>query len=73
MLLVVNLLLNRILKLFKLLKKILANYIIKSIIYFRVITNNYANNLYNIIIIKNRKKGILLMLIIIAFYYIKSK
>ena len=71
--LVVDLLLSRTLGLFKLLGKVLANYIIKSIVYSRVIANNYTNILYNIIIIKNRKKGILLMLATIAFYYIKSK
>jgi len=69
----VNLLLSRTLGLFKLLEKILANYIIKSIVYSRVIANNYANNLYNIIIVKNRKESVLLILAIIAFYYIKSK
>jgi len=73
MFLVVDLLLSRILRLFKLLKKVLANYTTKSIICSRVIANNYTNVLYNIIIIKNRKKGIPLMLTIIAFYYIKSK
>jgi len=68
-----DLLLSRTLGLFKLLGKVLANYIIKSIIYSRVIPNNYANVLYNIIIIKNRKKSVPLILATIAFYSIKSK
>ena len=68
-----DLLLSRTLGLFKLLKKVLANYIIKSIICSRVITNNCANILYNIVIFKNRKESILLMLAIMAFYCIKSK
>ena len=55
-------LLSKTLKLFKPFKKVLANYIIKSIIYSKIIPNNFVNILYNIIIIKNRKKGILLIL-----------
>ena len=71
--LVVDLLLSRTLGLFKLLGKVLANYIIKSIVYSRVIANNYANILYNIVIIKNRKESVPLMLTTMAFYRIKSK
>jgi len=71
--LAVDLLLSRTLGLFKLLRKVLANYIIKSIVYSRDIANNYANILYNIVIVKNRKESVPLMLATMAFYYIKSK
>ena len=67
-----DLLLNRTPKLFKLLGKVLANCMTKSIICSKVIANNCANILYNIVIVENGKESVPLMLAIMAFYCMKS-